>query len=63
LDALSELIHEIPGEALPAAQFAANELLPKMEKLRALTDQIEQKVSKSDWPIPDYNDILFTSLL
>ena len=41
----------------------ANELLPLMETIRQLTDLIETNVSKEDWPLPDYNDILFKSML
>ena len=43
------------------ARFACDELLPLMETIRTLTDLIEKNVSKSDWPLPDYNDILFKS--
>ena len=34
-----------------------------MDAIRALTDTIENNVSKNDWPIPDYNDMLFGSIL
>ncbi|WP_304818642.1 hypothetical protein [Dubosiella newyorkensis] len=43
------------------ARFACDELLPLMETIRTLTDLIEKNVSKSDWPLPDYNDMLFKS--
>jgi glutamine synthetase len=46
-----------------AARFAADEILPLMATLCQLTDVVGTKVSKEDWPLPDYNDILFKSML
>lgn len=61
VDTLEMLLQKnIPNEK-EAATFAANELLPLMNAIRALTDTIEKNVSKSEWPLPDYNDILFKS--
>lgn len=61
VDTLEMLLQKnIPTEK-EAAAFAANELLPLMNAIRALTDTIEKNVSKSEWPLPDYNDILFKS--
>ena len=63
LDTLETLIHKETTTEKQAACFAANELLPLMETIRQLTDLIETNVSKEDWPLPDYNDILFKSML
>ena len=52
----------IGGNEKEAAFFAANEMLPLMDAIRKLTDSIEKNVSKDDWPIPDYNEILFKSV-
>lgn len=50
------------SDAKLASRYAADELLPLMETIRQLTDTIEANMPKDAWPIPDYNDILFTSL-
>ena len=63
LDTLESLINKETTTEKQAACFAANELLPLMETIRQLTDLIETNVSKEDWPLPDYNDILFKSML
>lgn len=63
LEKLEELIKESHSGTREAADFAANELLPLMDAIRSLTDTIENNVSKNDWPIPDYNDMLFGSIL
>ena len=63
LDTLEVLINKETTTEKQAARFAADELLPLMETIRQLTDVIETNVSKEDWPLPDYNDILFKSML
>ena len=63
LDTLESLINKETRTEKQAARFAADELLPLMETIRQLTDVIETNVSKEDWPLPDYNDILFKSML
>ncbi|WP_418781395.1 glutamine synthetase III [Holdemanella porci] len=63
LDTLEALINKETTTEKQAARFAADELLPLMETIRQLTDVIETNVSKEDWPLPDYNDILFKSML
>ncbi len=61
VDKLETLLQVNPESEKEAARFAADALLPLMEAIRALTDTIEKNVSKSEWPLPDYNDILFKS--
>lgn len=46
LEKLEELIQKSHSGAREAANFAANELLPLMDAIRALTDTIENNVSK-----------------
>ncbi len=62
VDTLEMLLQKNISNEKEAASFAANELLPLMNAIRALTDTIEKNVSKSEWPLPDYNDILFKSM-
>ncbi|EOS60836.1 hypothetical protein C815_00844 [Firmicutes bacterium M10-2] len=62
VDTLEMLLQKNISNEKEAAYFAANELLPLMNAIRALTDTIEKNVSKSEWPLPDYNDILFKSM-
>lgn len=62
LDELEKMINSSFDSEKDAARFAADQMLPLMEAIRALTDSIERNVSKDDWPIPDYNEILFKSV-
>ncbi|MGN1275743.1 MAG: glutamine synthetase III [Floccifex sp.] len=62
LDELEKMIDSSFDSEKDAARFAADQMLPLMEAIRALTDSIERNVSKDDWPIPDYNEILFKSV-
>ncbi|MGM9947451.1 glutamine synthetase III family protein [Floccifex sp.] len=62
LDELEKMIDFSFESEKEAARFAADQMLPLMEAIRALTDSIEKNVSKDDWPIPDYNEILFKGL-
>lgn len=63
LEVLEEMIENQIEDAKEAADFAATKMLPLMEAIRKLTDVIETNVSRDDWPIPDYNDMLFKSIL
>lgn len=60
---LENLLKIIPASAKDAAVFAKDHILSVMNDIRFYTDYIEGKISKDDWPIPDYNDLLFTSIL
>ncbi len=42
------------------AFYAAEILMPAMAKTRAIVDELEESVPREFWPIPDYNDLLFT---
>ena len=62
LEHLDQMNEKSFSDAKLASRYAADELLPLMETIRQLTDTIEANMPKDAWPIPDYNDILFTSL-
>ena len=59
---LEEMVQKSFMNEKEASQYAAYQILPLMETIRKLTDTIETHVSKEDWPIPDYNEILFKSV-
>ncbi|MBP3853183.1 MAG: glutamine synthetase III [Erysipelotrichaceae bacterium] len=61
LSKLESLVLYPYDEARPASRFAADELLPLMHTIRQYVDAIEQDIPKEYWPIPDYNDILFSA--
>lgn len=46
---------DIEGEAM----YMADEVLPAMEKLRAVADNLETMVSEEAWPFPSYTELLF----
>ena len=37
-----------------------NEVLPQMESLRKIIDEMEINTAKKYWPFPSYGDILFS---
>ena len=47
-------------EALEKAKTYKNAVLPKMEELRQLADELELLVSRKHWPFPTYGDLLFS---
>lgn len=55
-----DLEQQMP-DARSRAFFASDTLLPQMEKLRSYIDQLEICMPQSIWPVPDYNEILFTN--
>jgi glutamine synthetase len=46
--------------ALEKARFFKDAVLPKMEELRELTDELELLVARKHWPFPTYGDLLFS---
>ncbi|MBU3812875.1 MAG: glutamine synthetase III [Candidatus Niameybacter stercoravium] len=46
-------------EGLEKAQAFRNNVLPKMETLREVADQLETIVDEKIWPIPTYSELLF----
>ncbi|MDO4466035.1 MAG: glutamine synthetase III [Bacillota bacterium] len=63
METLEELLSKTQSSSVEKARFCADELIPVMKTIRQLTDEIEKNVSKEFWPIPDYNDILFKSMI
>ena len=60
IEALEESIGGCAGEDVTAqAFFIRDELLGKMDALRALCDKAETLTAASYWPFPTYGDLLF----
>lgn len=43
---------------LERASYARDTIKPMMESLRAAVDEAETLVSKGNWPVPSYTDLL-----
>ncbi|MCI5923730.1 MAG: glutamine synthetase III [Oscillospiraceae bacterium] len=59
-DRLAETVENAP-ENLPMlerASYARDTIKPMMESLRAAVDEAETLVSKGNWPVPSYTDLL-----
>lgn len=59
---LETLLESISEEAEPqdAAMAYCHKVLPAMEEVRSLCDQIEQNTSADYWPMPTYAELLFS---
>ena len=57
-DSLGEA--EEKQELLVKARFFKDAVLPKMEEMRELADEMELLVSRKHWPFPTYGDLLFS---
>lgn len=42
------------------SKYYQSVVLPKMNELRAVSDEIEQNCSKEYWPLPSYGDLLYS---
>jgi glutamine synthetase len=63
LDTLDEKLEGIKGFAgRDLASYCENKLLPAMAELRKPIDALELLVSKEDWPVPSYGDLLFHTI-
>ena len=49
---------EVEGNAAEAA-YAAETIVPAMEALRAVVDEMEMNTAAKYWPMPSYIDLLF----
>src|SRR5699024_6215272 len=47
------------SDSIAVATYYYEAVLPRMEEARAAADAMETKVSKTDWPMPTYSDILY----
>jgi len=62
INKLSEKLEEVDkheGDSLGHARAYKDVIIPLMEELRAVADEIETKVDASMWPMPTYGDLLF----
>ena len=50
---------EMP-EGQEQAEFFADVILPKMNDVRAVADEMEENTAESYWPFPTYGDLLFS---
>ena len=58
LEASLAAYHKI-GDVTEAAYFIRDEVLPKMDALRAPADEAERFTAAEYWPFPTYGDLLF----
>ena len=58
LEASLAAYHKI-GDVTEAACFIRDEVLPKMDALRAPADEAERFTAAEYWPFPTYGDLLF----
>ena len=56
---LDGFVSAFPQDTEKAAFYAADRIIPAMEKARELSDDLEMITDKSYWPVPTYSDILF----
>ncbi len=57
---LEELITEVPsGNGQQSADYYKDAIIPAMERLRAVADEIETLVGEKYWPYPTYGKMLF----
>jgi glutamine synthetase len=47
------------SDILKQAKYYRDQVIPKMEKVRAITDNLECKVDANYWPFPTYSELLF----
>ena len=48
-----------PADSLECGLFINNEIKPMMDSCRRAADKLESLIDKSEWPFPDYTDLLF----
>ena len=61
VEALDIIIRESPSreDVLSAARYYRDKVIPAMDSLRSVADELELVVGRSYWPFPTYNDLLF----
>ena len=62
MNELEDLIQKVDGyegKIFIRAKKWKREVLEKMNELRLIVDQFEEKIDKKKWPIPTYTDLLF----
>lgn len=57
---LEELVSDAPnGDWLRLAEYYRDAIIPSMDRLRSVADEIEQLVGEKYWPYPTYGQMLF----
>jgi glutamine synthetase len=51
--------HPEEGEIIEHARYVQSDVVPAMEKVREVADQLEKVVPDTLWPLPKYSEILF----
>ena len=61
IDKLDDIKKSIPKNAdnLEIAKYYQNTVIPAMNELRKVADELETVVAKSYWPFPNYEDLLY----
>lgn len=59
LDALDEADNTEYAAASKDAEYMRDKVIPLMEDLRELGDELEARVSDTIWPLPSYRDLLY----
>jgi len=59
IEALEELSTQIPSDIPTASQFYKENVIPAMNRLRKVADELELIVAKDYWPFPTYSDLLY----
>ena len=61
VDALEASVLEVPTEETVAlARHHHSQVIPAMQNLRIVVDELEQCVGQNDWPYPTYGEILYS---
>ena len=62
VEALEDALAKLKGieSVLEGSAFIRDELIPKMDALRAFVDEAEMLTSERDWPFPSYGELLFS---
>jgi len=47
-------------DAITSAQSYRDAVVPRMDALRTVCDELERLMPKADWPVPSYQDLLYT---
>ena len=59
IDALRRALEALPKEAVEAAKYNHDTIIPGMNAIRSAADMLETLTDKSYWPYPTYSDLLF----
>ncbi len=59
IDKLDEISRSVPNNVPKASHYYKDNVLPAMENLRKISDELEMMVAKEYWPFPTYTDLLY----